>query len=127
MRLPLPATTEGIRINLRAREIPCQRQLPREGNWVIKGFQDGANFNVFQTRLERGAGNVFAYIQRARQGEVPCSHFSAELGDDQQAVVVEHLAADVSKINSTPAHAVRFQQNVGGKSAQAVVVRQIEI
>ena len=127
MRLPLPATTEGVRINLRAGEIPGQRQLPREGNRVIKGFQDGANLNVFQTRLERGAGNVFTYVQRARQGEISCPHFSAELRDDQQAVVVEHLAVDVSKINPTPAHAVRFQQNVGGKSAQTIVVRQIEI
>lgn len=75
MRLPLPATTEGVRINLRAGEIPGQRQLPREGNRVIKGFQDGANLNVFQTRLERGAGNVFTYVQRARQGEISCPIF----------------------------------------------------
>ena len=41
--------------------------------------------------------------------------------------MVEHLAVDVGEINTAPAYAVGFQQDVGGKSAQTVVIGLIEI
>ena len=127
MSLPLPVAAESISIDLRAREIPRQRQLTRHGDGVVKGFQDGANLNIVETRLKFRSRGLFTHIQRARQGKVPGAHFAAQFGDHQQTVLVEHLAAHVGEIDTAPAQAVGLQQNVRREAPQTVIVRLIEI
>ncbi|MNP28875.1 hypothetical protein D3C76_1218740 [compost metagenome] len=64
MGLTLPVVTEGVGVNLAAREITRHGQATGQRNRVVKGLQDGADLNVVQTRLEHRPGNGFTHIER---------------------------------------------------------------
>ncbi len=53
---------------------------------------------------------------------MPLPHLTAQLSDGQKAIFVGHLAGDLSEVHTPPVYVVGFQQNIGAKAAQAVVI-----
>ncbi|MNE98398.1 hypothetical protein D3C80_1969040 [compost metagenome] len=50
------------------------------------------------------------------------AHLTTQFGDNQQTIMVQHLAADIGEIHATPAYSVGFELDIRGKAAQPVIV-----
>lgn len=68
-RLPLPAAAKLVGIDLTAGELAGQRELAGEVYRIIKRFQNRADLDVVELRLERGMRRCAPRVERAGERE----------------------------------------------------------
>ena len=121
-RLPLPAAAELVGINLAAGELTGQRELAGEVYRIIKRFQNRADLDVVELRLERGMRRCAPRVERAGERESSTVQAPLHLMNRQQPLLVADVTFHLGKVHPPPLQLVSRQVQPGVKTAQSVVI-----